>query len=191
MKEKFAQFFSLIGHPLITIPIVVSVCLFYFLKTSEAVLASGLIILFLIVPLTIHMYRKSRSGVYANFDVSNQGQRQHWYVYVFLLMCLVTIVLYFTTRSLPLKLGFLLAGLLLLSAQLLNYIIKSSLHASLNVFLAFLLAGITAFGAFLFLIFTGLVSWSRWQLGRHTLPEILAGWVLGLVYGSLLWWFTK
>lgn len=153
-------------------------------------LASALTIVVVIIPVAVNMHRKSRSGVYTNFDVSNQKQRQSWYWYVSLLLLIVTLVLFFTVKSYQLRNGFLLAGLMLITAQIINRFVKSSLHVSLNVFLAFLLLNVSIWLWASFLLFTVLISWSRLALQRHTRTEVFVGWVLGLIYGTLLWWFT-
>lgn len=153
-------------------------------------LASALTIVVIIIPVAVNMLRKSRSGVYTNFDVSNQKQRQSWYWYVSLLLLVVTLVLFFTVKSYQLRHGFLLAGLLLVTAQILNRFIKSSLHVSLSVFLAFLLLNVSVWLWACLLFFAVLISWSRLALERHTGAEVVVGWILGLIYGTLLWWFT-
>jgi hypothetical protein len=186
MTTKLAKYISVLGHPLLTIPLVLIVALFTFEEPKRALFISLLIVGGIFIPLTIKMYKGAKDGTYTNFDISEISQRQSWYFFALALLAIVTIILFVTNQSRVLCLSMLFAFLLLLTSQLMNYFIKSSLHVSLNVFLAFsilpmsLVTGIVLFG------FVILISWSRLVLKRHTLKEILAGAFIGFAVGILL-----
>lgn len=137
------------------------------------------------------MYRKQAKGTYTNFDVSDREQRQGWYWLVLGLLAGVTGVTYLTGQTYLLRLILLLATLLLVAAQLLNRFFKSSLHVSLNTYLAFLLLLFTPMVGVLLLLLVPIIAWSRWQLGRHTISELLLGGALGLLFGGLLLCVTQ
>lgn len=189
MKTKLAAFISLIGHPLLTIPLVATFLLFRFQAFEQALFAAALLIGGIILPLAIKMFLNARRGIYTNFDVSNQGQRQTWYVSALLLLLFATIVLLATGQPRTLCLSVLFSLLLLLVSQLVNYYIKSSLHVSLNLFLSFLLLPVIPWMGAAFIAFTLLIAWSRIILQRHTVPEVIAGSVIGSLVGLAAFFF--
>jgi len=63
MKIKIAKYISVIGHPLLTIPLFVVSILFRFQDFNSALLISVLMVFGIILPLTIKMYRSEKKGV--------------------------------------------------------------------------------------------------------------------------------
>lgn len=181
--KKIATVISIIGHPLLTLSIFSIIVFFAYEEFHKALFHSLLIIGVLFVPVTIKMYRNSRNGTYTNFDVSDQSQRQSWYIFIILLMLLLTIILFATDQPRTLRYSILLSLILLSVSKMLNYYVKSSLHVSFNIFLSFLIIHINPATGIIFLAFTALISWSRLILNRHTLKEIIAGFVIGFLIG--------
>jgi membrane-associated phospholipid phosphatase len=186
MTMKIAKYVSLIGHPLLTIPIFIVPVLFHIQDFKSALSASALIVFGIIVPLIIKMYWGEKKGVYTNFDVSDQGERKSWYFFAIVLLLLTFIILFATNQSHAVRVGFLLSVLLLLSSQVVNYFIKSSLHVSFNIFLSFMILSINIYLAALLFMFVVAIAWSRVYLERHTIKEVMTGAILGTVYGLLL-----
>lgn len=183
MKTKIASYISIIGHPLLTIPVFSVIVFFTYEAFEKALVHSILILAGFFLPLSIKMYLNSKNGTYTNFDVSNRTQRQSWYIYALLLLLAITIILFATEQPRVLRLSVLFSFLLLLASKITNYFIKSSLHVSFNIFLAFLILPINLFFGLFFLAFTIVIAWSRLTLKRHSLKEIIAGTVLGLIIG--------
>jgi hypothetical protein len=185
MKTKIASFISIIGHPLLTIPIFTIIVFFTNEEFQRALLHSSLILVGIFLPLTVKMYLNSKSGTYTNFDVSNKTQRQSWYIFAILLLLTVTIILFVTDQPRTLRLSVLFSLILLMTSQIMNYIIKSSLHVSFNIFLSFLIIPVNLITGLLFLVFTILIAWARLTLKRHTFKEIITGCIIGLTVGIL------
>jgi len=82
----------------------------------------------------------------------------------------------------------LFATILVLISQVVNLFIKSSLHVSLNIYLSFLVMTLNLKIGILLFLFTGLLGWSRIELGRHTLKEVLAGGVIGLSISLIMFY---
>ncbi len=186
MTTRIAKYISTLGHPLLTIPLVVIVALFNFEELKRALLISLLIVGGIFIPLTIKMYKGTKDGTYTNFDISEKSQRQSWYFFALTLLAIVTIILFVTDQSQVLRLNMLFAFILLLTSKLMNYFIKSSLHVSLNVFLAFSILPMSVLVGILLFVFVILISWSRLELKRHTVKEILAGAFIGFAIGIAL-----
>ncbi len=183
MKTKIAQYISAAGHPFFTYPLFLLMVLFRNFELRTAVITSVLIIGGIIVPLSIRMYRGVRKGTYADFDLSDQLQRKRWYPFATVLVFLVTALLFITRQPDVIRYNMLLGWLLLIVSQLSNYFIKTSLHTAFSVFLAFLLFSVHELIGILFLCFTPFIAWSRYHLKRHTLNEIIAGALIGLIFG--------
>jgi len=186
MTTKIAKCISVIGHPLLTIPVFVVSVLFQFQDFKSALLPSILIVFGIIVPLIIKMYRGEKKGFYTNFDVSDQEQRKSWYFFAIGLLSFTVIILFATNQPRVICFGFLLSALLLFCSQVVNYYIKCSLHVAINAFLSFLIFPINVYFAALFFLFVVVIAWSRVCLRRHTIKEVTTGAILGTVFGLLL-----
>ena len=184
--KKIATFISIIGHPLLTIPLFILIVLFGNEDSSRAAPISFLIIGCVFIPVTIRLYIKSRNGSYTNFDVSDKIQRRSLYLFVVPLLLIVTIILFATNQSRNLCLGVLFALLLLILSQAINYFVKSSLHVSLNIYLSALIFTVNFKAGVAALLFTGLISWSRVKLGRHSVKEVLFGLLIGTIISLIL-----
>ena len=183
MRQKIAQFISILGHPFVTLPAFLLYVLFAYEELYKAIWTSGIVIGGMFIPMAVKTYRGTKRGDYTNLDVSNQMQRQKWYRTAVLLLILVIALLYFTDQSRSMRFNTVYAFLLLVTAQLVNVYIKSSMHVAYNVFLAFLILPIHSELAILFGFFVLAIAWSRLELKRHTMKEVISGTIIGLVLG--------
>jgi membrane-associated phospholipid phosphatase len=189
--NKVARFISVIGHPLLTIPVFVLIVMYRFESFETASKISLLIIGCFFIPLILWMFIKSRNGSYTNFDVSNRLQRRSLYVFAVPLLSAVTIILFVTGQSPNTCFSVLFALVLMIFSMVVNFFVKSSLHVSLNIFLAALVFDIDKRIAVAVLLFTGLLCWSRIKLGRHTLLEVVFGILVGTIVGLMMTLFQK
>lgn len=185
MNKKLAAIISVIGHPLLTLSIFTIIASFAYEDYQSALWHSSFVLAGVFVPLTLKMYLGFKSGAYSNFDVSNKSQRQSWYVFAILVLLIVVIVLFLTGQARQLKFSVLFSLILLVVSKIVNYGIKSSLHVSFNVFLSFLILPMSLPAGIFFLGFTVLVAWARLVQKRHTMKEIIAGAMIGLVIGII------
>jgi hypothetical protein len=178
---KIAKAISLIGHPLLTIPLFVAAMMFAFEGFEKALLNSALIIGCIFLPLFLRMYIKSKNGTYTNFDVSDRIQRKTLFAFIIPLMIVVTVVSFKTNPGSNFSLSVLFGTILVIISQVINLFIKSSLHVSLNIYLsALVMTADYRIGIAVFL-FSGLIAWSRVALGRHTWKEVAFGSCIGLI----------
>lgn len=191
MKQKFAQLVSIIGHPLLTIPLFVLAVMFSKEDKCTATLVSFLIIGCFFIPVTIRLYIKSKNGSYSNFDVSDRIERKSLYTFAIPLLAVVFLALYFTDQPLSVCLSVLFAFILLVASMVVNFFLKCSLHVSLNVFLAALAYDVSIKLAAGILIFTVLLIWSRITLGRHSLKEVVFGFILGILVSVIMLYFQE
>jgi hypothetical protein len=178
---KIAKAISLIGHPLLTIPLFVVAMMFAFEGFEKALLNSALIIGCIFLPLFLRMYIKSKNGTYTNFDVSDRIQRKTLFTFIIPLMIVVTVLSFKTNLGSNFSLSVLFGTILVIISQVINLFIKSSLHVSLNIYLsALVLTADLRIGIAVFL-FSGFIAWSRVALGRHTWKEVAFGSCIGLI----------
>jgi membrane-associated phospholipid phosphatase len=182
---KLALLVSTVGHPFVTIPLFILLSMSHAHSPSNAVFVSLLLIGGFFVPLIVWMYVQSKRGVYTNFDVSDKKQRHSLFLVAVPLLLVVTLVLLVTHQSNTLCLSVGFALVLVALSQGVNFLIKSSLHVSLNCYLAALMLPSHPFLAFGLLGFTVPLAWSRIRLRRHSLREVLVGYVIGVGMGLL------
>lgn len=187
LKTTIAKFISTIGHPFLTVPLFVVFLLFSVESTQKAIYLSLLIIGGIFLPIGVRTIWGVRNGKYTNLDVSDQAQRQKWFVATTILLFVVTIIIWATNQDRTLKLAVLCALLLLLTAQVVNRRIKASMHLAFHAFLGFLILYFNWMGGVLFLLFSPLLAWSRIHLKRHVWKEVVVGMVLGTVLGLAFW----
>lgn len=186
MKQKIAKYISIIGHPLVTISTFVLIVMFSFEEFHKALLISFLIVGCVIIPNIIRNYIKTKNGEYTNFDVSVRTQRNSMYLFAIPLLVIIIIVLFNTRQSRNLCLGVLFVLILLIISYIVNFFIKCSGHVSLTIYLSFLIIPTNLIIGIIVLLFSGLIAWSRVELGRHTVKEIVTGAIIGLVTGLIM-----
>jgi hypothetical protein len=184
-SKAFAKAISFVGHPLLLGSAYVVWMSFLNLPQNQAWYVTLAVVLILTLPITIHNWQKTRSGAYANFDVSDQNQRKGFYpvaigLFLVLMFTLWLIdvpkeVLYHTLWVLG------MVGLM----ALVNQKIKASLHAAISMFIAINCFTIGTLPGIGMTFFGAAIAWSRWQLGQHSLLEIAIGSAFGTVFGLL------
>ena len=185
MKTQLAKFISTVGHPFITIPLFT-----VFATLNDECRETSALMPLLIVggvwsAIAIKTLIGVKQGAYTNLDVSNQAQRQRWYVFVIVLLSLATGIAFWVHESPMLRFALLFGTFLLAIAQISNYYVKTSLHVSCHIFLSFLVMPLNFTGGIALLVFTPVLAWSRLVLKRHTLTEVLTGTILGFIMGAV------
>jgi len=191
MKNSFAKFTSTMGHPLVTVPFVVVFVLFLTEPFQRALFISCLVIGIIQIPVLINLSKKLKKGKIESFDVSDRHERKKFYFFILPLLIAVNLILFYTNQSKDLIYSFLFAAILLLLMQVMNYFVKSSLHVAVNVYLGFLLFNLNPGVGVLWWIWVLIIGWSRLELKKHTTREIVCGFIIGALCGSVLQFFIQ
>lgn len=131
------------------------------------------ILLLLIIPIAIWIYQNVKKGNYTNMDVSNRKQRHSLYIFIIIATIIFLVVDYFLHKEIDWTV--LMLCILLILMQISNFYIKSSMHTSLNIYVAALFFAINpTIGIFWFLLAV-LIGTTRVILKRHTVREVLSG----------------
>lgn len=178
-----AKLLSVLGHPLLTLPLVALYVSFTQLPARQAIFIATLLLGGVVVPIAWYNHRQVKRGRYTNFDVSDRGQRARFYPILIGLLSLVSGLLVATHQPRPVCYAAACCWLLVVSSYGVNRYIKASLHTSLSFFLAGLIYSISPAPGLLMGVFAFLISVSRLILKRHTVGEIAAGGLLGLMAG--------
>ncbi len=185
LKENLAKSISAVGNPLLLAPIIIGWSE-YKKAGADSVLDVFVPLLGIIaLPTALWVFIKKSKGQYSNYDVSNRKQRVTLYVFMAPLMLAATIYVNYMQFPPDITVGFTVATCLLIVAFVINFFIKSSMHAAIGFYLSIALFALTGIGAGFMLLFSGLISWSRWYLKRHTISEIVMGCFLGLLSGLI------
>ncbi|MEX2565352.1 MAG: phosphatase PAP2 family protein [Cyclobacteriaceae bacterium] len=190
MNRKLARFISRVGHPVFLLAAFLSYTLFSIHQLEKAILTVFGVILIGILPLVVWNFVHTKRGVYSNFDVSIRRERYSMYGFIAVLSLLVMVFLLLTDQPFNVLLGCLLIIELVMLAFLINFRLKISLHVAMSIYVAFGLLSMNRPLAWLLLVAVPLIAWSRWQLGRHRVSELVGGVLLGLFCGMQLLYFN-
>jgi membrane-associated phospholipid phosphatase len=188
VKQIIAKYVSFCGHPLLTIPLFVIITMFITEDIGKALSVIFLIVGCIFVPLIAWLYIKSKNGTTTNFDVSDRKQRKSLFVFILPVLMFVCFILYFTGQNKMLCMSVFFGLVITFISQLVNLRIKSSLHVSMTIYLAFLIIPMNYELGIAVLLLSGLIGWSRIVLGRHTLKEVLWGGGIGLTVGLIMFY---
>lgn len=156
---------------------------------GDALRTVGVVIAFTVVPLLVLMIWQVRRGAWENVDASNRAERPMLYLVggVALVALLASVALFrpqsFMVRGVVGTLG------MLAVCALATRWVKLSLHMAFGALAATMLtlAG-SAVGVVLVLVLPAL-AWARLAMNRHTVFEIAAGTIIGVVAGAGIHYF--
>ncbi|MCJ8154305.1 phosphatase PAP2 family protein [Chryseobacterium sp. SSA4.19] len=159
-------------------PLVSLVIFFFYMSVKTYSLHASLlyflpILLIIILPVITWIVWNVKTGRYTNMDVSNRKQRIS--LYFFIAACVLVYIGfdYFKKGHVDLIMLFIL--ILLLTMQLSNYYIKSSMHTAFNIFVAALFFALDTTLGIAWLGIAVLVGITRVVVGRHTPKEVFMG----------------
>ncbi|MCL6260186.1 hypothetical protein M3O96_13880 [Aquiflexum sp. TKW24L] len=185
MRRKTAKIISVIGHPLLFGNAYVIFMSFHNLERELALMVSLLVIFLVAVPIIWNNYLKMKSGKYTNFDVSDRIQRKGFYPFAISLFMVLLLV--FWTLKFPREviLQTLVFFAMVLTMALVNLRIKASMHAGIAFYIVVNIFGFGFLPGLITLAFGLAVTWSRWEMERHSMKELVFGTLIGSFFGAL------
>jgi hypothetical protein len=186
---RLARAVSWIGHPLVFVTWSVGVVVALRLANRAGVAVLLALLLSVIFPTAVLLFRGVRSGRWSDADVSVRTERNRFYPMAIPISALGVGMLWFLHAPAFMARGAFVTLGLLVAAAIGNFRIKLSLHALFAFYCTVILFRVQpVFGAIAFTLAL-LVFWSRLYLQRHDLPEMLAGTLLGITGGVVAaWW---
>lgn len=127
----------------------------------------------MIVPISGWIFYKVKSGAFTDSDVSDRNQRKQLYFFIGASLIIYLLFIYFRFDRVDWVLLYLL--ILLVTMQISNYFIKSSMHTALNIYVAALMFTVDSLLGIGWLGIAVAVGISRVILKRHTWAEVISG----------------
>lgn len=131
------------------------------------------LLLIIILPIILWLVWNVKTGRYTNMDVSDRIQRKT--LYFFIGGCMISYLFFYYYKNNLIDFSLLFLFILLLSLQLSNTYIKSSMHTAFNVFVAALFLPFNPLMSIIWLGISILVGITRVIIKRHTIKEVLSG----------------
>jgi membrane-associated phospholipid phosphatase len=186
---RFARIISWVGHPLVFVSVTLALVVSLRLANRVGLLVLLALILAVVLPTAILLFRGARSGRWSDADVSVQTERKQFYPRAILISAGGVFSLFVLQAPRFVLQGATVTLALLLIASWINRFLKISLHTMFAFFCAVILVRITWIGGTIALTLAMLVFWSRLRLRRHLLADVIWGMLLGTAGAVVVaWW---
>ena len=183
--KQVARWVSMLAHPFVMVALLVAVPAMRQSsgKPVQSVLVAALAV---VVPMAVLMFLQVRRGRWSNVDASKPSERPVLFlVAVAGLVAALGWLLVNDPRSFLVR-GMLVVAAFLLLAAFLTRWVKLSLHVAFAALTATALSLLGSPIGYALVAVLPVVFWSRLVLGRHRVPELLVGLMLGVLTGIVL-----
>lgn len=186
-RRQVARSLSILGHPLVVSPLAAWIALTS--RTSGVQVLYWALAFFGLLAFGVMLYSwvQVRTGHWSHVDASLPRERRSLNGFLLAALSVSSAVLWLQPHARGVALGLTLSCFPIGAAMLAARWLKVSLHVAFMVFASIFLwqASLTLMvGA---LVFTAAVGWSRLELGRHSLAEVVVGAGLGFAAGVAFW----
>ncbi|MBN1975979.1 MAG: hypothetical protein JW918_01150 [Anaerolineae bacterium] len=190
-RTRLARWFSHVFHPfvlsIITLPLTI------YLSTGMlwlALLWTVICAATLLLPLATFILIMVKIGRYSDFDVSIREQRTGPYLVAGGGLLLLTAIIILGDAPLISRACIFAAILAAVAAAVINRFSKVSVHAMTAAGCAIVLLYLSLLAGLLMATAAAAVSWSRIPLKRHTLPQVITGWVVATASVAIVFALT-
>jgi hypothetical protein len=183
--RQLAGWISILAHPFVMVALLVLVPAMR-QSSGNAVPSVLLVLLAVIIPIAVLMFRQVRRGRWSNVDASEPSERPVLFKVALGGLVAALVWLLVNDPESFLVRGMLVASGFLLVAAVLTRWVKLSLHVAFAALTATAFFLIRSPAAYPLMAVVPVVFWSRIALGRHRVPELLVGLALGVVTGVVL-----
>lgn len=184
LRQRIARGLSLAGHPLVALPAAISLSVY--LNDGHGLWPVLGALALLGALLSAYSAYQVKAGRWRDGDASQPSERRSLHRFLLALLGIACVVTFSLTGPSDLSLGLAVSTAIIAVASLLSGWLKLSHHTAFAALgSALLWEAWPWFGGGL--IFVGLVAWSRLELRRHQLVDVIAGAVTGLLAGAAFW----
>ena len=188
LAMTIARAISWIGHPLVFVSVSVGIIVFYRLANRVGVSVLLALILAVVLPTAVLLFRGVRSGRWSDADVSVHTERSRFYPPAILLSSGGIVALLVLRAPAFVVRGAVVTLILLLVAALINRFLKISLHTIFAFYCAVILLRVGWWFGGLALALALLVFWSRLHLRKHAMADVVLGALLGSAGAIITAW---
>jgi len=186
-KTAFARVVSIVAHPFTFILLLVLLSLRARGEVA-ALRVAGIVAAIALLPIALFSWQRYASGRWTTFDASDPSNRPALYMVCFVVLLPLMFYFRYVLRSVELVRGSVVVAVMLAVAAFLNRWIKISGHVAFATLSGVIFARVHLVYALPMLVIVPVLAWSRLELRRHTLREVVAGFVTGLVTGGAAIW---
>ena len=186
-RLQVARCLSILGHPLVFLPLAAWMALASRTSGVQALPLALAFFALLALGVMLYSWLQVRRGRWGHVDASLPRERRSLNGVLLAALSVSALVVWFKPYARGLALGITLSCFLVGAALLTARWLKVSLHVAFVAFASTILWQVSPAMVAAALVFTAAVGWSRLELGRHSLAEVVAGAGLGLVAGSAFW----
>ena len=183
--QQAARWVSILAHPFVMVALLVAVPAMR-QSSASTVQPLFLIVIAVVVPIGVLMFRQVRRGRWSNIDASNPSERPVLFMVALAGLGAALGWLLLNDPQSFLVRGMLVTAVFLLLAALLTRWVKLSLHIAFAALTATTLSLIGSAVGYALVAVVPLVFWSRIVLARHRIHELLVGLVFGVLTGIVL-----
>lgn len=187
MPNHLARALSILGHPLLSLPVAALLLAAY--RGAEPARLSALAMVMALVGGGVMGYSRwqVRRNRWRHVDASGRDERRGLNRFLLLLFAVAAVAAWWLSAQRELALGLALSALLVAAAMLSARWCKLSLHVAFAMYAAVLLVQVSWLACVLWAGFAAAVAWSRLALARHVPRDLLAGALAGTLAGLAFW----
>lgn len=187
MPHALARTLSILGHPLLVLPLAVLLLAANDGAGRQRLSALALLLGGLAALVMAYSWWQVRRRHWAHIDASTHAERRSLNRFLLIAFAIAAVWVWTWTSQRELAQGLALSAALIALAMLSAQWWKLSLHVAFAVFAAVLLARVSWLACVGALWFAAAVAWSRWALSRHAPRDLVAGAAAGGLAGLLFW----
>jgi hypothetical protein len=182
---QLARWVSILFHPFVMVTVLAGVPAAR-QSSGGASRSAFLVLVAVILPIAVLMFRQVRHGRWSNVDASKPSERPVLFMVALAGLCAALGWLLLNDPQSFLVRGLLVVTAFLLVSALLTRWIKVSLHVAFVALTATALSLLGSAVGYALVVMVPVVFWSRIALSRHRVHELLVGLVLGVLSGVIL-----
>lgn len=185
MRRTVARALSIVGHPLCLLPVAALVAIG--LRNADPLLIWTAVVAFLSLSLVVLMFLhwQVRIGRWQDIDASEMRERRSLSYFLAVVLTLATFVSAVQSLLPGVTVGLAVSAGMVVVAILLAPWVKLSLHVAFGVYASAVLLHVSLWLLVIGLCISAAVAWSRLELQRHTIFEVLMGAIAGGVGGGV------
>lgn len=184
---KISELISNVFNPLVSILLFFAYYSIHHFTLEEAVDYFLPAFFIVVLPVVIWIFWNVKTGRYKDANVSDRKTRMSLYFFLEAALAAYLSYRYFRDDETDFTVLFLL--LLLVAMHISNYMVKSSMHTAVNVFVAALFLTENLWLGGFWIVLSIIVAITRVVLKRHTVAEVITGGLLGALI-SIIFLYT-
>jgi hypothetical protein len=187
-RIQMARWISIIGHPFTFVVLLVSTASWNLHGSHRAIRTTCIVIGAVLIPLGLFIWNRYSTGRWQTVDASAPEDRPALYTVSFALLIPLGFYFLYGERAAEMMRGFAAVAILIGVAAALNRWIKLSAHLTMATFAAVIITRLVPNFGWALIAFLPTLGWSRLILSRHSISEVIGGFLLGLAVASFTLW---